>query len=96
MARAQGAARRRATRRAGQGVRGGAPERAAGRRPRRGGPGLAEVLARPGPASAGGRQPLTFWIPEIVDWAWLSAEFTDDVPVIADWIAVQIAWDTFG
>jgi hypothetical protein len=31
----------------------------------------------------------------MVDCAWLSAELTDEVPVIADWIAVQTAWDTF-
>ena len=41
-------------------------------------------------------QPLTFEIPEMVDCAWLSAELTDEVPVIAGWIAVQTAWDTFG
>ena len=41
-------------------------------------------------------QPLTCGIEEIVDCAWVSAELTDDVPVIADWIAVQSACDTFG
>jgi hypothetical protein len=41
-------------------------------------------------------QLLTFEIPEMVDCAWLKAELTDEVPVIADWIAVHIAWDTFG
>ena len=40
--------------------------------------------------------PLTCGIDEIVDCAWDSAELTDDVPVIAAWIAVQSACDTFG
>jgi hypothetical protein len=35
---------------------------------------------------------LTCGIEQIVDCAWVSAELTDDVPVIA----VQIACDTFG
>ena len=40
--------------------------------------------------------PLTCWTPEIVPWAVCSAELTDEVPVIAAWIAVQMACDTFG
>ena len=43
-----------------------------------------------------GQPPLTCWTPEIVPWAVCSAEFTDEVPVIAAWIAVQMACDTFG
>jgi hypothetical protein len=58
---------------------------------------LAEVPARPvGPSSwpyglswltvSSRHQPLelTFGIPEIVDCAWVRAELTDEVPVIAD------------
>ena len=45
---------------------------------------------------AGAQLPLTCGIDEIVDCAWLSAELTDDVPVIAAWIAVQSACETFG
>jgi hypothetical protein len=40
--------------------------------------------------------PLTCWTPEIVPCAVCSAELTDEVPVIAAWIAVQMACDTFG
>jgi hypothetical protein len=40
--------------------------------------------------------PLTSGTEEIEDCAWVSAELTDDVPVIADWIAVHSACDTFG
>ena len=43
-----------------------------------------------------GQPPLTCWTPEIVPWAVCSAELTDEVPVIAAWIAVQMACDTFG
>ena len=39
---------------------------------------------------------LIFGSYKIADWAVCSAELTDEVPVIADWIAVQIACDTFG
>jgi hypothetical protein len=35
-------------------------------------------------------------MPEIVPCAVCSAELTDEVPVIADWMAVQMAWETFG
>ena len=35
-------------------------------------------------------------MPEIVPCAVCSAEFTDAVPVIEAWMAVQIACDTFG
>ena len=45
---------------------------------------------------AGVQPPLTCGIEEIVDCAWVSAELTDDVPVIAAWIAVHSACDTFG
>ena len=52
----------------------------------------------PGPPSgeSAGQPPLTCWTPEIVPWAVCSAELTDEVPVIAAWIAVQMACDTFG
>ena len=40
--------------------------------------------------------PLTLGIPEMVDCACWSALFTDDDPEIAAWIAVQMAWETFG
>ena len=39
---------------------------------------------------------LTCWTPEIVPCAVCNAELTDEVPVIAAWIAVQMACDTFG
>jgi hypothetical protein len=39
---------------------------------------------------------LTFWTPDTVDCAWVRAELTDEVPVIADWMAVQMACETFG
>lgn len=39
---------------------------------------------------------LTWGTDEIVDWAWVSAELTDAVPVIEAWIAVHSACDTFG
>ena len=39
---------------------------------------------------------LAFGMPEIVDCAWVRAELTDEVPVIADWMAVQMACETFG
>jgi len=48
------------------------------------------------PVGARGQPPLTCWTPEIVPWAVCSAELTDEVPVIAAWIAVQMACDTFG
>ena len=41
-------------------------------------------------------QPPALEIPEMVDCAVCSAEFTDAVPVIAAWMAVQMAWETFG
>jgi hypothetical protein len=47
-------------------------------------------------ADTRGQPPLTCWTPEIVPWAVCSAELTDEVPVIAAWIAVQMACDTFG
>jgi hypothetical protein len=47
-------------------------------------------------AGTRGQPPLTCWTPEIVPWAVCSAELTDEVPVIAAWIAVQMACDTFG
>jgi hypothetical protein len=40
--------------------------------------------------------PFVVWMPEIVPCAVCRAEFTDAVPVIAAWMAVQIACDTFG
>ena len=43
-----------------------------------------------------GQPPLTCCTPEIVPCAVCSAELTDEVPVIAAWIAVQMACDTFG
>ncbi len=71
---------------------------------RRRGPGGRVQAARPGGRRPPGprgtplcrAQPLTCGIEEIVDCAWVSAELTDDVPVIADWIAVHSACDTFG
>ena len=45
---------------------------------------------------AGPQLPLTCGIDEIEDCAWFSAEPTDAVPVIAAWIAVHSACDTFG
>lgn len=45
---------------------------------------------------AGPQPPLTFGIAEIVACAWFSAALGDAVPVIAAWMAVQMAWDTFG
>ena len=47
-------------------------------------------------ADARGQPPLTCCTPEIVPCAVCSAELTDEVPVIAAWIAVQMACDTFG
>ena len=35
-------------------------------------------------------------IPEMVDCAVFSAEPTDAVPVMAAWMAVQMAWETLG
>jgi hypothetical protein len=52
--------------------------------------------AQNGLVGARGQPPLTCWTPEIVPWAVCSAEPTDEVPVIAAWIAVQMACDTFG
>jgi hypothetical protein len=52
--------------------------------------------ARAGRGCRGAQPPLTFGIEEIVDWAWFSAACGDAVPVIAAWMAVQMAWDTFG
>ena len=48
------------------------------------------------PVGSRGQPPLTCWTPEIVPCAVCSAEPTDEVPVIAAWIAVQMACDTFG
>ena len=50
----------------------------------------------PGPPSGLVSRALTCWTPEIVPCAVCSAELTDEVPVIAAWIAVQMACDTFG
>jgi len=72
--------------------------------------GYAELLATPGgtrssakarsstliQADTRGQPPLTCWTPEIVPCAVCNAELTDEVPVIAAWIAVQMACDTFG
>jgi len=52
--------------------------------------------ARAGRGCRGAQPPLTVGIEEIVDWAWFSAACGDAVPVIAAWMAVQMAWDTFG
>jgi hypothetical protein len=52
--------------------------------------------ARPGGGERRGQPPLTCWTPEIVPCAVCRAELTDEVPVIAAWIAVQMACDTFG
>ena len=79
---------------------GGHHSRAAGGHP----PGRAASVAAlgPGPVPAVSflpcrvQPPLTCGIEEIVDCAWVSAEQTEDVPVIADWIAVHSACDTFG
>jgi hypothetical protein len=55
------------------------------------------VRPKPRPAFASvACYPLTFEMPEIVDCAVDNAEFTDAVPLIAAWIAVQMACDTFG
>jgi hypothetical protein len=59
-------------------------------RPEAAGRGRARAAVRPG------QPPLTCWTPEIADWAVCSAELTDEVPVIAACIAVQMACDTFG
>src|SRR5262249_22821236 len=49
-----------------------------------------------GPRGTGRYPPLTRGIDEIVDCAWPSAALGEAVPVIAAWIAVQIACETFG
>jgi hypothetical protein len=66
-------------------------------------PALAPLLTRPPPPPphcavrrARVQLPLTCGTEEIVDCAWVSAELTDDVPVMAAWIAVHSACDTFG
>ena len=47
-------------------------------------------------AARGQPLPLTCCTPEIVPCAVCNAEPTDEVPVIAAWMAVQMASDTFG
>jgi hypothetical protein len=56
-------------------------------------------LSRPAAADlldSADQPPLTRWTPAIVPCAVCKAELTDEVPVIAAWIAVQMACDTFG
>ncbi len=57
---------------------------------RRPGRGRARAAVQPG------QPPLTCCTPETVPCAVCNAEPTDEVPVIAAWIAVQMACDTFG
>jgi hypothetical protein len=68
-----------------------------GTRPVRGPATWRKSLPGCGPArSAAPQLPLTCGIAEIVDCACCSAALGVAVPVIAAWIAVQIAWETFG
>jgi len=73
--------------------------------PRPAGAGRPGRWSRPGRRQAQGRSsravradqpPLTICTPDIVPCAVWSAELTDEVPVMAAWIAVQMACDTFG
>jgi hypothetical protein len=59
-------------------------------------PGEGPCQARRVRTGTGRHPPLTCGTDEIVDCAWLSAAAGAEVPVIAAWIAVQIACETLG